>query len=151
MSGWLSQQVAGIQRLSVNGQNLGVRQRISKAIEIEKRPDHLLVAIYFNQLRIPGTRVAVIDQDISTGQNLKRCYPRELYPGQVILMKAPDCLTGRSHLQNAMPISCPDQCIAARKPNGREALIAKRFDAMPARRFAIKQRNLKLPCRLPVR
>ena len=94
--------------------------------------------------------MTIIDQDISAGQNLKRCNPRELYPWQVILMKAPDCLTGRSHFQNTVPIASPDQCIAVRQPNGREALIAKPFDAMPAHRFAIKQGHLIFPGRLTV-
>ncbi len=57
--------------LPIHREDLRIREGISKAIEVQKFPDDVFVTTNFDQLRILRTGVAVVDENVPAGQNLK--------------------------------------------------------------------------------
>ena len=112
-------------------------------LKIFEGPDDFLFPIDFDQLRIVRTGVAIVDQKVAAGKNLKRSHPRQLNSRQLVLIQTPHDLSCRCHFQNAVSVAGADEGAAASQSNGGKALIAERFDSVPVRRFAVEQRNTR--------
>src|SRR5262249_40155903 len=77
--------------------------------------------------------VSIADDDVTAGKHLKRRNPRELDPGQFVLLDAPDDLAVGCDLDDPVAVAAANQRVAADQPQRRKYLGAVPFGAVAGR------------------
>src|SRR6266542_2801287 len=126
-------------------QRLRRHQVVAEIREILERPDDLLVARDFDELRVFRARVRVAEDQIAVRQQFERRHPRERDARQFFLINAPDDLARGRHLEYAVVVAAGDHSVAVRQPDGAEDRDAVTFRSVAGRSRATVQIHLVSP------